>query len=287
MKHGSGLLSAMVALASIVPACGDRLLGGSPGTGGAGSAGAGGERATAGTTGTDGGVVRTDGESRRDDDAGSCQVDGGNYFPGHVATGRFSGPDLDGTFCGQNVYLGRSGPNSPLALSSLDWIATSAQFAFDTPATPGGGGSLAFEIGIPSVATATYDSADTCGYVQLIASFPVVPGVSCAFPPGGLPPGQLCPTGCAISGGPSSDEGCQPIFKVFSFEAYGPPDDCLPQGPQVSKGSWTLALAAAGPQQDSGALETYESHGTLTATLVGGKEDADAGTSTLDLTLTF
>jgi hypothetical protein len=223
-------------------------------------------------------------------DGGAC-VDNVGLEPHAVsASGSFAGPGVDGLVCtrGALAYV-ESTPaadgGAPQVALYIDNEVTGSpadRIRFVTPADALAG-EVHVDIGIAAATPGTYDATESCGSAVLGAILPVPSSLDCDAD--GAAESGDCPPGCELSG-PLSALTCTAIEPEITYAALAS-SDCVGDS-TTPEGSWTLTLTSVVPYaQDAGVSDSvyYEAHGTLTATLAG--QAADAGASSVSLTLSF
>ena len=212
-------------------------------------------------------------------------ADSGLYGAESPASGTITGPNVSATFCnaGASVFV-----QSYASYPTMTYLQLShGNFQFANPTTA----SDAFVTGVAQIAAAapgTYTSSDptNCGNVGVSYALPVPVGVDCGD--GGLV-GPSCPPGCTSACSGLGCEPCAPNQPEGSYFAAGG-GTCFDES-VTAVGSWTITLDSVERYTgDAGAAQgrvNYVAHGSLSAQLVGGVDDSDAGNEPATLTMTF
>jgi hypothetical protein len=197
------------------------------------------------------------------------------------AAGSVMGSGLSATLCpgGASVRLESTAAGTQPYLFALDYTiqvgneAPVTDFLFQTPSNASNG-ELDVVLGISAAAPGEYTSpaGQQCGSMAFTYYLPVPPGIDCDA---GAPPN--CPAGCGTVCSGFGCEPCSPQPPAVSYTAQGSAD-CLGDT-TIPIGSWDLVLTSVTPTDaGSGGLRFYTSHGTFTATMVGGEGGADTAT---------
>jgi hypothetical protein len=284
---GSVFVLAVVPTVALAAACGPPAAAGfRPGQDGGGG-GNGGNGGSPGTPADD--AATADGLAPFD--GGACVDNVGLQPYARAASGSFSGSGLNGVVCagGAFAYIQSTpaadggAPQIALYIDNVDTGAPGDRIRFSDPADALAG-EVHIDIGLGTASSGTYDDTQTCGSVVLSADLPVPSTVNCATD-AAVSSDADCPPGCAFTGS-FSGPACAPIEPMTTFAATGS-SDCVGDS-TTPEGSWTLTLTSVIPEsQDGGSGDTsyYQVHGNLSATLMG--QDADAGSATVGLTLSF
>jgi hypothetical protein len=202
------------------------------------------------------------------------------------ATGTIRGPKVDGVACENGLGTNFLGPGAAIyssytqSLYTTSWYSSSVRsssqddslvYGFWLAEPTRSSADLSGWVGATSNEPGTYTGVENCGYLDLVVSLPIPPGIVCSIPY------APCDPGCE---GQGELWVCAPAHPRIHYAARSSTECGSNQEP--AQGGWELTLTSASALPDPNGYRHFQTHGHLAATLVNRDDPSDSVVVSVD-----